>query len=72
MISMRSRLVSRFDIARYDGMPLGKLDVVLAQATAAGLIVRHSDDPEMVTLTAAGATAVREKIRSMTGRLDAR
>lgn len=50
------------DIARYDGMPLGKLDVVLAQATSAGLIERHADHPEMVALTAAGTTAVHGQV----------
>jgi len=47
------------DVARYGGIPMGRLDEVLAAAVDAGLIERHADDPEMVTLTAAGLTAAR-------------
>jgi hypothetical protein len=49
------------DIARYDGLPMGKLDEVLAAASSAGLVDRHVDDPDMVTLTAAGLSAARSK-----------
>jgi hypothetical protein len=45
------------DVARYGGMPMGILDEVLAAAVEAGLIERHADDPELVTLTAAGLAA---------------
>ncbi len=49
------------DVARYDGLPMGKLDVVLAQAASAGLVDRHANDLDLVTLTAAGLSAARSK-----------
>lgn len=42
------------DVARYDGIPMGKLDEVLVAATSAGLVDRHANDPDLVTLTATG------------------
>ena len=50
------------DVARFDGIPMGRLDVVLAQAASAGLVERHADDPGLITLTAAGRSAVRSKL----------
>jgi hypothetical protein len=47
------------DVARYDGLPMGKLDEVLVAATSAGLVDRHANDPHLVTLTAAGLSVAR-------------
>jgi hypothetical protein len=49
------------DVARYDGLPMGKLDEVLVAATSAGLVDRHANDPDLVTLTAAGLSAARSR-----------
>lgn len=49
------------DVARYDGLPMRKLDEVLVAATSAGLVDRHTNDPDLVTLTAAGLSAARSK-----------
>ncbi len=49
------------DVARYDGLPMGKLGEVLVAATSAGLVDRHANDPDLVTLTAAGLSAARSK-----------
>ena len=52
------------DIARYGGMPMGKLEQVLAEAVEAGLIERHADDRDLVKLTASGMATARGKSRS--------
>ncbi|GEP59061.1 hypothetical protein RSO01_62270 [Reyranella soli] len=49
------------DVARYDGLPMGKLGEVLVAATSAGLVDRNANDPDLVTLTAAGLSAARGK-----------
>jgi hypothetical protein len=49
------------DVARYGGVPLGKLDGLLAEAVATGLVERHDDDADLVKLTDAGLAAARGK-----------
>ena len=49
------------DVARYTGLPLGKLDEVLEKAVETGLIERNADDPDLVSITALGTAAVRGK-----------
>ena len=49
------------DVARFDGIPMGKLQQVMAQAVEAGLVERHADDPDLVKLTAVGIEAASRK-----------
>ena len=48
------------DVARYGGVPLGKLDSLLPEAVATGLVERHADDAVLVKLTDAGLPAARQ------------
>lgn len=56
------------EVARYDGLPMGRLNEVLIAATSAGLIDRHASDRDLVTLTASGQLAARSGPNSMTFR----
>jgi hypothetical protein len=52
------------DVARYGGMPMGKLEQVMAEAVEAGWVERHAEDPDLVKLTASGRAAALGKTRS--------
>ena len=52
------------DVARYGGMPMGRLEQVVAEAVGAGLIERHADDQDLIKLTASGMAAARGKTPS--------